>query len=95
MGGIIAKTPKTLSFDRECGNTGKLQDIGICRMPSFGRQISVSGFHRKAQYCEKLVVVDDRQAIQILDLLSQAKTSDEQEKCLRSIAEVRACYFAY
>ena len=92
MGAIVAKSPKKLSVDRECGNTGKLQDIGVCSVRSFGRQIYLSGFQRKAQYSEQLV--DDRQTNSILDFLLQANTSDEQESCLRSIAKVISCYLA-
>ena len=88
MGAIIAKKPKALSFDRECGSSGNLEAIAICRTQSLGQQTSASEFFRKAQYSEKFHVVEGGQDTPILDLLFKAKTSDTQETCLCSIAEV-------
>ncbi len=96
MGAIIAKKPKALSFDRECGSSGNSEAIAIRRTQSLGQQRSLksaSEFFRKSQYSEKLHVVPDAQDNPILDLLFKAKTSDTQETCLCSIAEVRQLFF--
>mmetsp|Transcript_38296 Transcript_38296/g.80234 ORF Transcript_38296/g.80234 Transcript_38296/m.80234 type:complete len:110 (-) Transcript_38296:386-715(-) len=83
MGAIIAKTPKTLSFDRESGKIYK--PSGYVELDPLDCKY-LQAVSKERLNIEKLEAIV-RPAIPMLDLLLEAKTADAQEKCLRSIAE--------